>query len=134
MTAFRQYFEDNPEIFAALVAAIAILGGLLGSIIGAKIQADKFGELNLTDSPQRGHPLCFGGDLCRLSRCGCRCPSRTGRTTSQSSTVGLAASGPNVDTRASATDFPFPSFSTRFTTRCSETLPCWARMLQAVFR
>ncbi|MFD6349959.1 hypothetical protein ACFWF9_35350 [Streptomyces roseolus] len=40
MTAFRQYFEDNPEIFAALVAAIAILGGLLGSIIGAKIQAN----------------------------------------------------------------------------------------------
>ncbi|MFC9492780.1 hypothetical protein ACFTZM_42885, partial [Streptomyces hydrogenans] len=39
MTAFRQYFEDNPEIFAAIVAAIAILGGLLGSIIGAKIQA-----------------------------------------------------------------------------------------------
>ncbi|WP_189951359.1 hypothetical protein [Streptomyces roseolus] len=34
------YFEDNPEIFAALVAAIAILGGLLGSIIGAKIQAN----------------------------------------------------------------------------------------------
>ncbi|MFF9147200.1 hypothetical protein ACF1BN_20310 [Streptomyces sp. NPDC014861] len=40
MTAFRQYFEDNPEIFAALVAAIAILGGLLGSVIGAKIQAN----------------------------------------------------------------------------------------------
>ncbi|MFF9344910.1 hypothetical protein ACF1CG_34795 [Streptomyces sp. NPDC014773] len=40
MTAFRQYFEDNPEIFAALVAAIGILGGLLGSIIGAKIQAN----------------------------------------------------------------------------------------------
>ncbi|WP_098897931.1 hypothetical protein [Streptomyces sp. st77] len=40
MTAFKQYFEDNPEIFAALVAAIAILGGLLGSIIGAKIQAN----------------------------------------------------------------------------------------------
>ncbi|MEU7022766.1 hypothetical protein ABZ990_19205 [Streptomyces sp. NPDC046203] len=35
-----KYFEDNPEIFAALVAAIAILGGLLGSIIGAKIQAN----------------------------------------------------------------------------------------------
>ncbi|MFJ8133338.1 hypothetical protein [Streptomyces hydrogenans] len=34
------YFEDNPEIFAAIVAAIAILGGLLGSIIGAKIQAN----------------------------------------------------------------------------------------------
>ncbi|GHG10211.1 hypothetical protein [Streptomyces hydrogenans] len=34
------YFEDNPEIFAALVAAIAILGGLFGSIIGAKIQAN----------------------------------------------------------------------------------------------
>ncbi|MER5966679.1 hypothetical protein [Streptomyces sp. NPDC002057] len=34
-----KYFEDNPEIFAALVAAIAILGGLLGSVIGAKIQA-----------------------------------------------------------------------------------------------
>ncbi|MFI8327032.1 hypothetical protein [Streptomyces sp. NPDC085529] len=40
MTAFRQYFEDHPEIFAALVAAIAVLGGLLGSVIGAKIQAD----------------------------------------------------------------------------------------------
>ncbi|MET9346268.1 hypothetical protein [Streptomyces termitum] len=40
MTAFRQYFEDNPEIFAALVAALAILGGFLGSIIGAKIQAN----------------------------------------------------------------------------------------------
>ncbi|MFH8628215.1 hypothetical protein ACH4A8_41110 [Streptomyces vietnamensis] len=40
MNAFRQYFEDNPEIFAALVAAIAIVGGLLGSIIGAKIQAN----------------------------------------------------------------------------------------------
>ncbi|MFE6222972.1 hypothetical protein [Streptomyces sp. NPDC057854] len=40
MAALRQYFEDNPEIFAALVAAIAILGGLLGSIIGAKIQAN----------------------------------------------------------------------------------------------
>ncbi|MFE6853939.1 hypothetical protein ACFVDH_24480 [Streptomyces sp. NPDC057674] len=35
-----KYFEDNPEIFAALVAAIAILGGLLGSVIGAKIQAN----------------------------------------------------------------------------------------------
>ncbi|MFJ5142761.1 hypothetical protein [Streptomyces sp. NPDC088707] len=35
-----KYFEDNPEIFAALVAAIAILGGLLGSIIGAKFQAN----------------------------------------------------------------------------------------------
>ncbi|MFH9736534.1 hypothetical protein ACH4MA_02395 [Streptomyces roseolus] len=31
-----KYFEDNPEIFAAIVAAIAILG----SIIGAKIQAN----------------------------------------------------------------------------------------------
>ncbi|MFC8177210.1 hypothetical protein, partial [Streptomyces sp. NPDC057325] len=40
MTAFRQYFEDNPEIFAALMAAIAIVGGLIGSIIGAKIQAN----------------------------------------------------------------------------------------------
>ncbi|MFJ5708335.1 hypothetical protein [Streptomyces sp. NPDC093105] len=40
MTAFRQYFEDNPDVFAALVAAIAILGGLLGSVIGAKIQAN----------------------------------------------------------------------------------------------
>ncbi|WP_346172140.1 hypothetical protein [Streptomyces roseofulvus] len=39
MTAFRQYFEDNPEIFAALIAAIAILGGLLGNIISAKFQA-----------------------------------------------------------------------------------------------
>ncbi|MFJ6252880.1 MULTISPECIES: hypothetical protein [unclassified Streptomyces] len=39
MNAFRQYFEDNPEIFAVLVAAIAIVGGLAGSIIGAKIQA-----------------------------------------------------------------------------------------------
>ncbi|MFF2306016.1 hypothetical protein ACFVVP_26355 [Streptomyces sp. NPDC058128] len=35
-----EYFEDNPEIFAALVAAIAILGGLLGSVIGARIQAN----------------------------------------------------------------------------------------------
>ncbi|MEU9851813.1 hypothetical protein [Streptomyces sp. NPDC047974] len=35
-----QYFEENPEIFAALVAAIAIVGGLLGSVIGAKIQAN----------------------------------------------------------------------------------------------
>ncbi|MFH8253438.1 hypothetical protein [Streptomyces roseolus] len=35
-----KYFEDNPEIFAAIVAAIAILGGLLGSIIGARIQAN----------------------------------------------------------------------------------------------
>ncbi|WP_314612472.1 hypothetical protein [Streptomyces stackebrandtii] len=34
-----KYFEDNPEIFAALVAAIAIVGGLLGSVVGAKIQA-----------------------------------------------------------------------------------------------
>ncbi|MEU3690321.1 hypothetical protein [Streptomyces narbonensis] len=40
MDAFKQYFEDNPEIFAAMVAAIAILGGLLGSIVGAKIQAN----------------------------------------------------------------------------------------------
>ncbi|MFD8009556.1 hypothetical protein [Streptomyces sp. NPDC058955] len=35
-----KYFEDNPEIFAALVAAIAILGGLLGSVMGARIQAN----------------------------------------------------------------------------------------------
>ncbi|MFG3193552.1 hypothetical protein [Streptomyces omiyaensis] len=40
MIAFRRYFEDNPEIFAALVAAIAIVGGIVGSIIGAKIQAN----------------------------------------------------------------------------------------------
>ncbi|WP_031002169.1 hypothetical protein [Streptomyces sp. NRRL F-5727] len=40
MTAFRQYFEDNPDVFAALVAAVAILGGLLGSVIGARIQAN----------------------------------------------------------------------------------------------
>ncbi|WP_432112818.1 hypothetical protein [Streptomyces sp. S1] len=40
MNEFRQYFEDNPEIFTALVAAIAIVGGLVGSIIGAKIQAN----------------------------------------------------------------------------------------------
>ncbi|MFB6632178.1 hypothetical protein ACFCWY_19995 [Streptomyces sp. NPDC056362] len=39
MNGLRQYFEDNPEIFAALVAAIAIVGGLLGSVFGAKIQA-----------------------------------------------------------------------------------------------
>ncbi|MEV6201114.1 hypothetical protein AB0M64_14140 [Streptomyces sp. NPDC051771] len=35
-----KYFEDNPEIFAALVAAIAVAGGLLGSVIGARIQAN----------------------------------------------------------------------------------------------
>ncbi|MGW4939467.1 hypothetical protein ACWEQH_41930 [Streptomyces sp. NPDC004166] len=40
MDALRHYFEDNPEIFAALVAAIAVVGGLVGSVIGAKIQAN----------------------------------------------------------------------------------------------
>ncbi|MFE5941545.1 hypothetical protein [Streptomyces sp. NPDC056480] len=40
MSGLWQYFEENNEIFAALVAALAILGGLLGSVIGAKIQAN----------------------------------------------------------------------------------------------
>ncbi|MEU8702920.1 hypothetical protein AB0C61_35745 [Streptomyces sp. NPDC048680] len=40
MHAFRQYLEHNPEIFAALVAFIAVVGGLAGSVIGAKIQAN----------------------------------------------------------------------------------------------
>jgi hypothetical protein len=38
--ALRHYFENNPEIFAALVAVIAVVGGLVGSVIGAKIQAN----------------------------------------------------------------------------------------------
>lgn len=38
--AFRRYFEDNPEILAALVAGIAVAGGLVGSVIGGKIQAN----------------------------------------------------------------------------------------------
>ncbi|GGV84299.1 hypothetical protein [Streptomyces massasporeus] len=40
MDAFRRYFESNPEIFAALVAGIAVVGGLVGSVIGARIQAN----------------------------------------------------------------------------------------------
>ncbi|MFE1378174.1 hypothetical protein ACFW6S_04340 [Streptomyces sp. NPDC058740] len=40
MNAFRQYFEDNPEIFAALVAALAIVGSYLAGVRGAKIQAN----------------------------------------------------------------------------------------------
>jgi hypothetical protein len=38
--AVWKYFENNHEIFAALVAALAILGGLIGSVLGAKIQAN----------------------------------------------------------------------------------------------
>ncbi|MCX5232918.1 hypothetical protein [Streptomyces sp. NBC_00233] len=40
MTGLWKYFEENHEIFAALVAFLAIGGGLLGSVIGAKIQAN----------------------------------------------------------------------------------------------
>ncbi|MFB7609786.1 hypothetical protein [Streptomyces gardneri] len=40
MNGFRQYIEGNPEVFAALVAFLAIGGGLLGSVIGARIQAN----------------------------------------------------------------------------------------------
>lgn len=40
--AYRRYFEENPELFAALalVAIMAVLGGLAGSVIGAKIKAN----------------------------------------------------------------------------------------------
>jgi type II secretory pathway pseudopilin PulG len=38
--ALWKYFENNHEIFAALVAALAIIGGLIGSVLGAKIQAN----------------------------------------------------------------------------------------------
>ncbi|MFE6853938.1 hypothetical protein ACFVDH_24475 [Streptomyces sp. NPDC057674] len=34
-----KYFEDNPEIFAALVAVLAIVGSYLAGVRGAKIQA-----------------------------------------------------------------------------------------------
>ncbi|MFE7595577.1 hypothetical protein [Streptomyces sp. NPDC057494] len=40
MGGLWKYFEENNEIFAALVAVLAIGGGLVGSIIGAKIQAN----------------------------------------------------------------------------------------------
>ncbi|WP_369149067.1 hypothetical protein [Streptomyces sp. R44] len=40
MGGLWKYFEENNEIFAALVAFLAIGGGLLGSVIGAKIQAN----------------------------------------------------------------------------------------------
>ncbi|GGT54670.1 hypothetical protein GCM10010271_68170 [Streptomyces kurssanovii] len=40
MDVLRSYFEENPDLFAAVVAALAIVGGLLGSVIGAKIQAN----------------------------------------------------------------------------------------------
>ncbi|MGW8767836.1 hypothetical protein ACWGN5_35730 [Streptomyces sp. NPDC055815] len=40
MDVFRKYFEDNPEIFTGLVAVLALIGALLGSVIGAKIQAN----------------------------------------------------------------------------------------------
>ncbi|MFI6423377.1 hypothetical protein ACIBG6_39120 [Streptomyces sp. NPDC050842] len=40
METLRKYFEDHPEVFAALVAALSIIGGLAGSVIGAKIQAN----------------------------------------------------------------------------------------------
>ncbi|WUT01653.1 hypothetical protein OHA46_33385 (plasmid) [Streptomyces sp. NBC_00708] len=40
MHGLWKYFEENNEIFAALVAFLAIGGGLLGSVIGAKIQAN----------------------------------------------------------------------------------------------
>ncbi|WP_406485017.1 hypothetical protein [Streptomyces microflavus] len=40
MDTYRRYFEENPELFAALVAIMAVLGGLAGSVIGAKIQAN----------------------------------------------------------------------------------------------
>ncbi|WP_123083447.1 hypothetical protein [Streptomyces sp. ADI95-16] len=39
MDAFRKYFEDNPDIFTALVAALAICGSYLAGVRGAKIQA-----------------------------------------------------------------------------------------------
>ncbi|MFC8177211.1 hypothetical protein [Streptomyces sp. NPDC057325] len=39
MSVFRQYFESNPEIFAALVAAFAIVGSYFAGVRGAKIQA-----------------------------------------------------------------------------------------------
>ncbi|MFJ3505738.1 hypothetical protein [Streptomyces sp. NPDC090135] len=40
MNTLRAYFENNPDLFAALVAALAIIGGLAGSVIGSKIQAN----------------------------------------------------------------------------------------------
>ncbi|MFC9035077.1 hypothetical protein [Streptomyces arboris] len=40
MHGLWQYFEENNEIFAAVVAFLAIGGGLLGSVIGARIQAN----------------------------------------------------------------------------------------------
>ncbi|MFD7555493.1 hypothetical protein ACFV9E_13295 [Streptomyces sp. NPDC059835] len=40
MHGLWKYFEENNEIFAVLVAFLAIGGGLLGSVIGAKIQAN----------------------------------------------------------------------------------------------
>ncbi|MEU9774864.1 hypothetical protein [Streptomyces sp. NPDC047968] len=39
MDVIRRYLEDNPDLFAALVAALAIIGGLAGNVIGARIQA-----------------------------------------------------------------------------------------------
>ncbi|MFF2570985.1 hypothetical protein [Streptomyces sp. NPDC058084] len=39
MDAFRNYFEDNPDIFTALVAVLAICGSYLAGVRGAKIQA-----------------------------------------------------------------------------------------------
>jgi hypothetical protein len=38
--AYRRYFEDNPELFAGLVAALALVFGLIGNVLGAKIQAN----------------------------------------------------------------------------------------------
>lgn len=38
--SLRAWIEANPEAFAALVAVLAIVGGLAGSLIGAKIQAN----------------------------------------------------------------------------------------------
>ncbi|MFE5483018.1 hypothetical protein [Streptomyces sp. NPDC056527] len=40
MDVIRSYFEENPDLFAALVALVAVVGGLAGSVIGAKIQAN----------------------------------------------------------------------------------------------
>ncbi|MEU6168062.1 hypothetical protein [Streptomyces tanashiensis] len=40
MNSLRTYFENNPDLFAAFIAALAIIGGLAGSLLGAKIQAN----------------------------------------------------------------------------------------------
>ncbi|MEU7075817.1 hypothetical protein AB0B30_37360 [Streptomyces narbonensis] len=39
MNSLRMYFESNPDLFAAFIAALAIIGGLAGSLLGARIQA-----------------------------------------------------------------------------------------------